>query len=86
MILVNKVVEKLKLSKKTYFYQKCAPKQVFNEKKFRKIRMIFDTEIQFERVILTLFDDQCFHLTTVNFWPTILLFRAQPACWAKSKY
>ena len=40
----NKVVQKLKLSI-NHFYKKCAHKQIFfNEKKFRKIRMIFDIE------------------------------------------
>ena len=40
----NKVAQKLKLSK-NYFYKKCAPKQVFfNEKKIRKVLMIFDIE------------------------------------------
>ena len=40
----NKVVQKLKLSI-NHFYKKCAHKQLFfNEKKIRKIRMIFDVE------------------------------------------
>jgi hypothetical protein len=40
----NKVVQKLKLSINN-FYKKCAHKQLFfNEKKIRKIRMIFDIE------------------------------------------
>ena len=40
----NKVVQKLKLSI-NHFYKKCAPKQLFfNEKKIRKIQMIFDIE------------------------------------------
>ena len=40
----NKVVLKLKLAKNA-FYKKGAPKLIFfNEKKIRKIRMIFDLE------------------------------------------
>ena len=40
----NKVVQKLKLSI-NHFYKKCANKQLFfNEKKFRKIWLIFDIE------------------------------------------
>ena len=40
----NKVVQKLKLSI-NHFSKKCAHKQLFfNEKKFRKIRTIFDIE------------------------------------------
>ena len=40
----NKAVLKLKLAKNA-FYKKGAPKLIFfNEKKFRKIRMIFDIE------------------------------------------
>ena len=40
----NKVVQKMRLSI-NHFYEKCAPKQFFlNEKKIRKIGMIFDIE------------------------------------------
>ena len=44
IILVRKVIEKLMLSKNVN-NKKCAPKFIFfNEKKFRKIQMIFDIE------------------------------------------
>ena len=44
MILVNKVLLKLKFSKNVN-NKKCAPKLIFfNEKKLRKIRIIFDIE------------------------------------------
>ena len=44
MILSFEVVLKLKLPK-NHFNKKCAPKILFlNEKKIRKIRMIFDIE------------------------------------------
>ena len=52
----NKVVQKLKLST-NHFYKKCAHKQLFfNEKKFRKIRTIFDIKNSLESPKLALFD------------------------------
>ena len=45
MILENKVVQQLKLSKK-YLNKKCAPKLLLLiEKKIRNIRMIFESQI-----------------------------------------
>jgi hypothetical protein len=46
VILENKVVWKLKFSRNVN-NKKCAPKMIFfNEKKFRKIQIIFDLESQ----------------------------------------
>ena len=45
MILENKVVQKLKLEKKGFFYKKWSPKLIFlNEFFFEKILLIFDVE------------------------------------------
>ena len=66
MILENKVVQKLKLSK-NYFYKKCAPKWVFfnDLKRFRKIRMIFDIENSLWKSDFDNFDDQMDSQNTV---------------------
>ena len=52
MILIDKVVQKLKLQKKPILTKPL----FFTEKKIRKIRMIFDLENVFESQNLSLFD------------------------------
>ena len=58
MILENKVVQKLKLKKKGFFYQIWAPKLIFLKDFFLNSVDFWNQKIDFECTILALFDER----------------------------